>query len=207
MIRVLVWARSAIARAGLAALVGADNRFRVVGDSAADLDLVRAVRDHSPDVVLIDGTLSTFPVANHVRQAGAPAFVVCVDGLDRKEIRRLLQSGVRAILHRDPEITAALAAVAAGFAVVSPEVLDALLPPPSQVDDINDLSEAEPLTPRETEILALLAEGAANKEIASRLAISEHTVKFHVGSILAKLGAATRTEAVARGYREGLILM
>jgi DNA-binding NarL/FixJ family response regulator len=63
------------------------------------------------------------------------------------------------------------------------------------------------LTPRESEVLALLADGAANKEIASRLSISEHTAKFHVSSILNKLGATTRTEAVARGYKEGLIVI
>jgi DNA-binding NarL/FixJ family response regulator len=70
-----------------------------------------------------------------------------------------------------------------------------------------DLPPGEPLTPREIDVLSLLAEGAGNKEIAARLHISEHTVKFHVSSILGKLGAATRTEAVTRGYKEGLILM
>jgi DNA-binding NarL/FixJ family response regulator len=69
------------------------------------------------------------------------------------------------------------------------------------------MPSGEPLTARESEILALLAEGGGNKEIASRLHISEHTVKFHVSSILAKLGASTRTDAVARGYRDGLIVI
>jgi DNA-binding CsgD family transcriptional regulator len=63
----------------------------------------------------------------------------------------------------------------------------------------------ETLTPRETEVLRMLAEGAGNKQIARRLGISEHTVKFHVGSILAKLNAASRTEAVTLGVRRGLI--
>jgi len=65
----------------------------------------------------------------------------------------------------------------------------------------------EPLTAREKEVLALLAEGAGNKEIAAKLSISENTAKFHVSSILGKLGATTRTEAVSRGYRLGLILI
>jgi DNA-binding NarL/FixJ family response regulator len=65
----------------------------------------------------------------------------------------------------------------------------------------------DPLTTRETEVLALLAGGAGNKEIAEQLRISEHTAKFHVSSILSKLGATTRTEAVSRGYRLGLILI
>jgi DNA-binding NarL/FixJ family response regulator len=66
---------------------------------------------------------------------------------------------------------------------------------------------AEPLTPRESEVLQMLASGLANKEIAAKLAISEHTVKFHVASILGKLGAGSRTEAVALGIRRGLVLL
>jgi DNA-binding NarL/FixJ family response regulator len=66
---------------------------------------------------------------------------------------------------------------------------------------------AEPLTARESQVLELLAEGKSNKEIASALEVSEHTVKFHVSSIIAKLGVAGRTEAVTRGLRDGLILL
>jgi DNA-binding CsgD family transcriptional regulator len=69
------------------------------------------------------------------------------------------------------------------------------------------LSETGPLTPRELEVLRMLAEGAANKTIAWKLEISEHTAKFHVASILAKLNAGTRTEAVTQGVRRGLILL
>jgi DNA-binding NarL/FixJ family response regulator len=79
--------------------------------------------------------------------------------------------------------------------------LDGSLVPHSEAPD--DLSEE--LTPRESEVLRLLAEGFGNREIANRLNISEHTIKFHIRSILAKLGAATRTEAVTRGLRAGLI--
>ena len=64
-----------------------------------------------------------------------------------------------------------------------------------------------PLTPRELEVLRMMADGAANKEIAWKLAISEHTVKFHVASVMGKLNASSRTEAVTRGLRRGLILM
>jgi DNA-binding NarL/FixJ family response regulator len=70
-----------------------------------------------------------------------------------------------------------------------------------------DFDEVEELTAREIEVLRMLAEGFANKEIASRLGISDHTVKFHISSILAKLGASTRTEAVTLGVRKGLILL
>ena len=76
----------------------------------------------------------------------------------------------------------------------------ALIPQRSSDDPL-----AEPLTPRETEVLRLLADGLGNKEIAGRLSISEHTIKFHIRSILGKLGASSRTEAVSRGLRSGLI--
>jgi DNA-binding NarL/FixJ family response regulator len=66
---------------------------------------------------------------------------------------------------------------------------------------------AEPLTPRENEVLQMLASGLGNKEIAAKMEISEHTVKFHVASILGKLGAASRTEAVSLGIRRGLVLL
>jgi len=82
-----------------------------------------------------------------------------------------------------------------------------LLPGSTELAGESDLPPGEPLSDRESSVLALMAEGAGNKEIAARLGISEHTVKFHVSSILNKLGAATRTEAVTRGYKEGLILM
>jgi DNA-binding NarL/FixJ family response regulator len=162
-------------------------------------------------VVLLDSdSLAPASLPRYLHQAGAPAFVLLSGELSRSEIRRTLQSGVRAILLRDSapqEITAALDAAAAGLAIVSPEVLEALLPATAEVADSENVPLGEPLTSRESEILSMLAEGAGNKEIASRLHISEHTVKFHVSSILAKLGAATRTEAVSRGYREGLIVM
>ena len=82
-----------------------------------------------------------------------------------------------------------------------------LLPAGTELTGSDELPPGEPLTSRESDVLSLLAEGAGNKEIAARLGISEHTVKFHVSSILSKLGAATRTEAVTRGYKEGLILI
>ena len=132
-----------------------------------------------------------------------------VENLVRSELRHTLQAGVHAILLADSaprEIFSALEAAAAGLAVISPEVLDSLLPVPADALP-DDLPLGEPLTVRESEILSLLADGAGNKEIASRLHISEHTVKFHVSSILTKLGAATRTEAVSRGYKEGLIIL
>jgi DNA-binding NarL/FixJ family response regulator len=117
---------------------------------------------------------------------------------------------VRAVLPRDSsaqEIAAALEAVTQDLVAITPEVLETLLPTASEDREEESEYLQEPLTSRETEVLALLAEGAGNKEIATNLNISEHTAKFHVSSILSKLGAATRTEAVTRGYRLGLIFI
>jgi DNA-binding NarL/FixJ family response regulator len=136
--------------------------------------------------------------------------VALIDSVRRTDVLHILQSGVRAVLSRDSEpreITAALEAAHDGLAVFSPEILDVLLPAGTELADADELPPGEPLTSREIDVLSLLAEGAGNKEIASRLGISEHTVKFHVSSILSKLGASTRTEAVTRGYKEGLILI
>jgi len=119
-----------------------------------------------------------------------------------------LRAGVRAVSPREvsaEQLTAAIQAVAAGLVVVThDEVASSVaesIPAPAHAE------LAEPLTPREREVLQMMAAGLANKEIAAKLAISEHTVKFHVASILGKLGASTRTEAVSNGIRHGLILL
>lgn len=212
MIRVLVWAKPAVTRAGLEAIVRSDARFDVVANGARSPDLSQAIRQSDPDLVLLDAGDGTKPPDSSLPgvERETPAIVALLDSAKRGEILRWLQSGVRALLLREAhpeEIIAALQAAHEGLAVVSPEILEVLLPAGAELTGADELPPGEPLTSRETEVLALLANGAGNKEIASRLRISEHTVKYHVSSILNKLGAATRTEAVTRGYREGLILI
>ena len=216
MIRVLVWAREAITRAGLEAIVEADPRFELARGARTPADLNAALRQFAPEVVLVDG--SDIPVARLLSGANAsaaadlpsPSVVALLEPVRRADIVRALQAGVRAVLARDAhprEITAALEAAHGGLAVFSPEFLDLLVPASAEMSGDGDLPPGEPLSERESEVLALMAEGAGNKEIAARLRISENTAKFHVSAILNKLGAATRTEAVTRGYKEGLILM
>jgi len=132
-----------------------------------------------------------------------------------------LQRGVRAVLPRDStssEILAAIEAVAAGLVVVHPDALHALhafsetndfrkSAASSPVTGEKSLTAVELLTTREVEVLGMLAEGLGNKEIAWRMQISEHTVKFHVSSIFGKLGVGSRTEAVTLGLRRGLIML
>ena len=206
----MVEAKPAIARAGLESVVHGDERFVLVGQGLRDGDLLHSIRKHGPEVLLLDAPAVPASLEPILHQPAAPATVLLVANASRVEVRRALQAGVRGLLLRDAtprEIAGSLESVAAGLAVVSPEVLDSLLPAASELAGPDELHLGEPLTARESEVLTLLSGGAGNKEIAARLGISEHTVKFHVSSVLAKLGAATRTEAVSRGYREGLIIL
>jgi len=121
-----------------------------------------------------------------------------------------LRAGVKAVLPSGltgPEIIAAIEAAAAGLVVMHGSDIESLLPAASTLSRGGSEALVEALTQREIEVLGLLAGGLGNKEIASRLDISEHTVKFHVASIMGKLGAASRTEAVTLGIRHGLILI
>jgi DNA-binding NarL/FixJ family response regulator len=201
VIRVAVIASSPVTRAGLASLVGADPRFSIEpsGDSGGRNDA---------DVLLAEiGSTDKALRALESTRLEAPAMVLLVEHLGRSQLRRLVQSGARAVLPNDAnaaEILAAIEAVAAGLTVLRSEDMDLLLP--HRIEDPAALP-GEPLSAREMEVLSMLAEGLANKEIATRLQISEYTVKFHVSSILAKLGASSRGEAVMRGVREGLIVI
>ena len=181
MIRVQIAAPSAVVRSGLESLIASSPGLALT-DSYADVVLATAPWDDlSP----------------------APAIVVLGDGVWSSDA---LRHGVRAILTSDApaaEILAAIEAAAAGLAAVDPRDLEGLLAAAPQAV----AETAAPLTARELEGLRMLAEGAANKTIAWKLAISEHTVKFHVAQILAKLNAGTRTEAVTVGIRKGLILL
>jgi two-component system, NarL family, response regulator YdfI len=118
---------------------------------------------------------------------------------DPATFNRLVRTSGGGMLRADAtadQIVSAIHAASAGLIA-----LDASLIPESESSG----ELLEELTSRETEVLQLLAEGFANREIANRLEISEHTIKFHIRSILGKLGASTRTEAVTRGFRAGLI--
>ncbi|HEY4440087.1 MAG TPA: response regulator transcription factor [Candidatus Elarobacter sp.] len=117
-----------------------------------------------------------------------------------------LRAGAAGVLARSAdadELLAAVAAIRAGLVVLDPAVRDA----PAPVGRAGVTLAAEPLTEREREVLGMLARGLSNRRIAERLAISENTVKAHVAAILAKLGAATRTEAVTLGVRLGLVML
>jgi DNA-binding NarL/FixJ family response regulator len=136
------------------------------------------------------------------------AIVLLTAVSDARSISRLLRNRVRAILSResDPDdVISAIYAAQDGLVLLSAPAAEILA---AVYDDRAlevETGSSEEITSRETDVLRMLAEGLVNKDIATRLGISEHTVKFHISSILDKLGASTRTEAVALGIRRGLI--
>lgn len=219
MTRVLIAANSAIARIGLEALLTQNSMtaastptLTVVG-SVSSRDLVEHIDRLQPDLVLLelelqeDDPLVTLPSFDP--DMSVPAIVVLVDNVQSAWVGELLNAGVKGILPSEAiadEIIAAIEAVATGLLVLHPEFLGALsIPQPSPRSIAPTM--AQPLTPREIEVLSMLAEGLGNKAIARHLTISEHTVKFHISSILSKLNASSRTEAVTLGARQGLILL
>lgn len=196
MTRVLIVSPSGVVRAGLQTVLESGHGLDVVGAVPA-LD---APDLPDADVVLLElgNHDAPIPVSSEIGAA------VLLGDLDPAEG---LRRGARAVLPRNAEaaeIIAAVEAAAAGLVVVPPEMVERILPagPPAEPETLH-----EQLTAREIEVLTMLAEGEGNKQIARRLGISEHTVKFHVGSILGKLNASSRTEAVTAGLRQGLILL
>ena len=217
MIRVLVVADYPLARAGLAALLGGTDDLQVVGQApgGGDAELAGLVAESAPDVVLIDLSAADERGLEGLERllAARPGLPVAILGREASGDgpAQALAAGAHAYLPHEAsgeELAASVRAVAAGLVVLHPTaagtVVEQLLerpraqPAPGQGD---------PLTPREIEVLQALAGGLTNRAIARRLGVSENTVKFHVSSILAKLDAASRAEAVALAARRGLLLL
>jgi DNA-binding NarL/FixJ family response regulator len=207
VISVLVVAESAVRRAGLESLVKASPEFKLAGSCSHLFPGKGWEAHHAADVTLIDfdsaGSSAYSPEsASHV--------VALVDEPDARWSAQALRSKVRAILPRDSsadQITAAIRAAHSGLVLLDARTAGELAQRVIVPRDEPSAPALDELTPREVEVLGLLAEGKANKEVASLLEISEHTVKFHISSILDKLGVSTRTEAVTTAIRAGLILL
>jgi DNA-binding NarL/FixJ family response regulator len=200
VIKLAIAAESAVVRAGLETLVASHPGIEMVG-AYPDLGALEALR---PDVVLAAFPLEELPPPG---DGYTPAVVLLTSERHPVWTQDAFRLGVRALLSRDAsaaEILAAVEAAGSGMAVIDPRELETLLAPTAAAPAT---AESHSLTARELEVLRMMAEGAANKAIAWKLGISEHTVKFHVASILAKLRAASRTEAVTLGVRKGLILL
>jgi two-component system, NarL family, response regulator YdfI len=215
MIRVLVSASVAAMRAGLEALLSSSPNLSVVRPTMRGATLAQSVAELHPDVILLDlDWRAADPIAALPPAEGdpdAPALVVLADMPQSAWIADALRTGVHAILPRDAtpgEIVAAVQSASLGLITLHPDVAAALAPAiatPARV--FTPVQGVPALTPREVEVLEMLAQGLGNKIIARQLGISEHTVKFHISSIFAKLNATSRTEAVTIGARMGLIML
>ncbi|MFN8556384.1 MAG: response regulator transcription factor [Dehalococcoidia bacterium] len=205
-IRVLVVAAYPALRAGLRALLeGADDLVVVGAVSAAEVEAAPAA-----DLALIDlgdGGASVSAIA-----AGVAALMPIVALAGRPSDFGDLATAAtpRGLLLSDAgadEIVAAVRAVSRGLVVLDPTAALSVLERPAVSVRVLSGEQVDALTDREREVLGLLSLGLPNKAIALRLGISDHTVKFHVGAILAKLGAAGRTEAVMVAARRGILAL
>jgi NarL family two-component system response regulator YdfI len=205
-------AASPLARAGLENILATQGVEVVGAVSSVDL-LADHLVEGGADVVLIDasGEQSETILASigRLELTSEAAVVLLADHPAPGFLAEAMRAGIGAILPTgaSPEqLVAAMQAATAGLVVMDRGEIDSTFPA-ARPASRPFAGLAEPLTPREREVLQMLASGLGNKEIAAHLAISEHTVKFHVASILGKLGAASRTEAVALGIRHGLVLL
>jgi len=211
MIDVLVISGLATVRAGLAAVLGRFEDIRVAGESRS-LD-AGAVADLLPEiqVVLLDAPSSeVIEDAVSSLDGLGPGLVVLGPSGAAGRLMRTEPPFAWAFLAREaaPErIVAAVRAVAAGLVAFEPELANAALSRAETRAPLPLGDTLDELTPREHEVLTLVAVGLTNKAIAQRLGISDHTVKFHVASVLAKLGAESRTEAVHLAARRGLLTL
>ncbi len=201
--RVLVVSDDTLAWAGLGALLAGEPSLILAGQSAGGAALAAAVAAYRPDVLLVDAGFGTAPIGglSEISALGLPVAVLLSGPETAPEA---WTSGAQAVLLRSAtpaQIAASLEALRHGLSIAGP----GLLPRSAVHARTPETPQVEELTPRELEVLRLLAEGLPNKSIGQRLGISEHTVKFHVNAVLGKLGVQSRTEAVVRAVQSGLI--
>ena len=200
-----VAATSAVRRVGLESIVRSHPDFQLAGSFGSMASLASFSHGSELDVIVIDSDR----ILDLLQEPMSDAAIVLLTAVsDARSISRLLRNRFRAILSRDSDpddIISAILAAHDGLVLLGAPAAESL----AAVYDDRALEVetglSEEITSRETDVLRMVAEGLVNKDIATRLGISEHTVKFHISSILDKLGASTRTEAVALGIRRGLI--
>lgn len=202
-LRVCVLADDAIARAGLTGLLAESGLL--VESARLTTDLDGALADHGADVLLLDPGADPSRASawlDTLRATTAPSVALLVDATRLDDVFAV---GITGALARDATpaaVRAALMAAAQGLVVMDPGFHRGRLPQPGERRPPEPMDS---LTPREVEVLALLATGMPNKLIAHHLGISEHTAKFHVTAVMGKLGAQSRTDAVIRAARRGMV--
>jgi DNA-binding NarL/FixJ family response regulator len=214
MVRVVVADDHQVVRSGYAALLDTQPDFQVVGTAADGAAAVAVCEETRPDVVLMDVRMPRMDGIEATRRLAGPTGprVLVLTTFDLDEyVYDALRAGASGFLLKD--VTAerlfdAVRVVAAGEALLAPTVTRRLIgeftrlsPRPARPD-----GALATLTPRETQVLRLMAEGLSNPEIAARLVVTEETVKTHVSRVLGKLGLRDRTQAVVTAYESGLVV-
>jgi NarL family two-component system response regulator LiaR len=208
-VRVVIVDDHQVVRTGLRAILSVNDGLEVVGEAANGQSAIDQCSALTPDVVLMDMKMPAMDGATAIELIRAESPEINVIALtsfdDPRTVRRALDAGAAGYLLKDAdedELVAAIFLAATGRSVIAPSAMKALVANPSQ--EPGDDYRAS-LTPRELEVLRLVAAGLTNSQISKRLVISISTANFHVHNILDKLGAKTRTEAVAIAVREGLV--
>jgi NarL family two-component system response regulator LiaR len=212
-IRILVADDHPVVREGLVAVLGTQPDFLVVGEAATGAEVVEQVTQLNPDVVLLDlqmPELDGVQALRQLRTVRTNMNVVVFTAFDTDErIVAAVQAGAKGYLLKGAprdEIFNAIRVVSTGGSLLQPIVASKLLQHVRNTVSERQLAP-NTLTEREFEVLRLLAQGKPNKEIAAELVITERTVKFHVSSILGKLNAGNRTEAITIAAQQGLITL
>jgi two-component system, NarL family, response regulator YdfI len=214
--RLLIASNSPVSRAGLEAVISSDPSLTLSGRSLTLRELSSDFTEEiSADVLVVQLDRQESGFVDELRrlrrgphESPRPAVVILAHADVPAGLAEVLRLGVGAVLPHEAtasEIIAAIQASAAGLVAIHPLFIDLLPDVPAAPPAARAPKPA--LTPREIEVLNLMAQGLGNKEIAWRLGISEHTVKFHIGSIFNKLDASGRTEAVTLGIRAGLVML
>ena len=208
-IRIIVADDHPVVRDGLVAILSTQSDFDVVAEAGTGAEVVRLVTEWRPDVLLLDlemPDLDGVEALRRLREAGVAVHVIVFTAFDADErILAAVRAGAQGYLLKGAprdEIFQAIRAANAGQSLLQPVIALRLLRRVSEQSEAQ--SAVQSLTTRELEVLRLLMRGLQNKEIAAELVVTERTVKFHVSSIMMKLGAGNRTEAVAIANRYGL---
>jgi DNA-binding NarL/FixJ family response regulator len=216
-IRLLVADDHEVVRTGFAGLLDTQPDFTVVGTAADGAEAVRVCREQAPDVVLMDVRMPGMDGIEATRQltnpsaAGRPRILILTTFDLDEYVYDAIRAGASGFLLKD--VTAerlfdAVRVIAAGDALLAPNVTRRLIAEFATLHrpDTPPTAALAALTPRETQVLRLVAEGLSNPEIAARLVVTEETVKTHVSRMLTKLGLRDRTQAVVAAYETGLVV-